>query len=271
MHSMSEAGYPEGMRGIISMKSVCAAWIGFLWMTSAFAAGSDHLQLVTTSGGIVSSSWTTAVFENPAGLPGNSGFRLTGQGGSDSSFDHPFAAGGILLGNKNFGAAAGARQTFEKNRNSTSAFYGLGIRSTGLRASLGAAGTTKITPDKGSSFNAGVKLEPLRQIQLGVTAFGIDGGVDEWGAGIGIGFGNDAMIVVDATANKDLKELAFQPGVTVAEGNAALTLSYGFKEGSQQLSKGFSAGGGLMFGKSTLFQVYYNHLAKYYATLSFMF
>ena len=249
--------------------------------TMAFSSGKggeDEHQL-SVSGGIASPSFSSAVFQNPAGLVYNSKFKGTAQA-TLNDFNNLY--GGVLGGNGSFGAAGGVGHGFQSG-GSTSAFYGLGVQSDSLKIAVGLAGFTDLGGG-GSTFNAGVLLGPSEKLTLGLTAIGLNSSVREWGAGIAVRLSGVTGLILDSTVDSGLNNFAIQPGVIVGNEKAALTFSYGLGVAnnteqswstrlttsgySRQLSGGFAAGGSLRIGSSASWQVYYNQLAKWYTAIS---
>lgn len=234
--------------------------------SSAFAKGGDDERQLSVSGGIASPSFSSAVFQNPAGLTYNSKLRGTIQ----AKLNDPFTLhGGILAGNGDFGAAAGLSHAFKKNDDSTSAFYGLGVGAS--KFALGVAGFTNLSTSD-SHFNAGLMIGPTEPMTLGITAIGIDDGVNEWGLGFAYRFQGLSGFILDTTIDEDFDHVSFQPGIIVGNPKAALTISYGFSTEdhlhSHQLSDGLAVGGSLQLGSSVSWQLYYNQLAKYYTAVA---
>ena len=225
-------------------------------------------QALSSSGGIVAPGGPTAVFQNPAGLTLNSGFAFTGQAGASDSFQQPFLRAGLIGGGASYGLIGGLTQT-TSDAKSTSAFYGLGVAaSAGL--SIGVAGQTGISNAGGTSLNAGILFSGSLPINLGFTAFGLEDGVQEWGAGISNKSG-PVYFLLDGAYNSRSKHFGLKPGVKVGNPEAALSLSYGLADAGStlQLSEGFTVGGSLIFGSGSI-QAYYNDFAKFYLAVTFM-
>src|SRR5947209_16329265 len=77
-------------------------------MTGASASERSSLGHLSAAAGIVEPSFSSAVFQNPAGLTYNDTFRLSAQGGSNqSSLGDPNYLGALLYGKDSYGLAAG--------------------------------------------------------------------------------------------------------------------------------------------------------------------
>ena len=249
------------------VSSISAAAITILLPFSVFGSEGTGNETLSTSGGIAAASSSSAVFQNPALLIYNSSFKLTTQAGAEDSFSHPTFRGGILGGNGSFGGAAGVSSNH--GGDSTSAFYGLGVSLGSLGASLGVSGSTNLSSSGGSTFNAGLAVHPMEQFRMGFTTFGLNDGVNEWGAGFATTLASSLNFVLDATLASKASHLAAQPGILVGGPPAALTVSYGIGGGSAELSDGLALGGSIQVGSSASLQIYYNQLSRYYAALTF--
>ena len=183
---------------------------------------------------------------------------------------------GLETGGSSFGVAGGIEGSTSSNngRNSSSqnsllAYYGLAVGNEAF--TLGLAGRTGISKSSGSTFNAGLLFGVATNAKIGITAFGIDHGVDEWGAGVAFGVGTGVDLVLDAASDRNLDHLQIKPGIKVSGGSAALTLSYG--TGSrEQFADGFTAGASFNFSAGSVLEIQYNAggaLSKYYAGLTF--
>ena len=89
------------------------------------------------------------------------------------------------------------------------------------------------------------------------------------GWGIGIKANRNLSLVCDVTANQSFGNLDFQPGLLVHSDLAAVTVSYGTSANSQEINHGVSAGGSFVLGKALTWELYYNHLATFFTSLSF--
>lgn len=209
---------------------------------------------------------STAVFTNPAGLV-SAATAISLQAGAPDFWSNGTYRAGLQTGGASFGAAAGLERRDRTRNDPTLAYYGAAVGVSEF--SLGLAGRTGISNSDGSTFNAGVLFSAGSSAQVGVTARGLDDGVNEWGAGVGFNVSSGVDLVFDMAADDDLDNLEVKPGLKVANGPAALTISYatGLRE---QFADDFTAGGSYQFS-SSLLEIQYNagsDLSKYFAALT---
>lgn len=251
-----------------------SSWLTTILLTGLFPAlalagdkSGAAEEALSTAGGIASPGGPTAVFQNPAGLVLNPGLAATAQAGASDSFNNLFVRAGFLAGGSGYGLAGGLTQT-ASDPSRTSAFYGLGVAS-GSGFSIGVAGQTGISRAGGTGINAGILFSGSLPFRLGITAIGINDGVNEWGAGISSE--GPVSLLLDGAYNSNSKEVGLKPGIKAGNGDAALSLSYGFAgaKNTIELSDGFTAGASIM-AKSANIQVYYNSFSKFYAAVTFM-
>jgi hypothetical protein len=243
-------------------------WTVILMSSTAFASsekGGDHM--LSASAGIVEPSFATSVFQNPAGIAFIPSFQLGVQAGWSDSFNNPVYRGDVLYGDQSFGATAGVSDHPQRGSGETSAFGGISLNIPGIKSEIGGAAFTGLSPSGGTSVNVGWIFVPNDKIHLGATVFGV-GDVNEYGGGLEVNLDTSFSLVVDATADKQLKTFNAQPGLLIKGGSAALSLSYGTSPGSQQIDQGFSAGASVFLGNTVTWEAYYNHLAKFYTALS---
>ena len=239
---------------------------------AAIAADRSSLGHLSAAAGIVEPAFSTAVFQNPAGLTRDSGLWLSAQSGFSDSFKDPVILGEILYGSHSYGAAGGLTRSTQGS-GSTSAFYGLGVHVEGIRTSFGVAGTTPVSPSGSTTFNAGLRSELGSQTALAVSAYNIGSGPAAFGGGLSYAIDSGFRVLSDLSCNKSFRGWEVQPGVLVGSINAALTVSYGFSLDSTQgrsgvLSNGLAVGGSFSIARSANLQIYYQQLSKYYAAFS---
>lgn len=247
--------------------SLCATSLfAFLFSANTSAREMTNNSNVHVAGGIAMPSTSTSVFTNPAGLVGAS-TALSLQAGAPKFWENGTYRAGLQTGGANFGVAGGIERRDQPGNDATLGYYGLAVGTSGF--SLGLAGKTGISNADGTNLNAGLLFAVGSSAQVGVTAHGLDDGVNEWGAGVAFNVANGVSLVFDAAADDDLDNLEMKPGLRVGGGPAALTLSYG-TGARQQFADGFTAGASYQFSSSVL-EIQYNaggDLSKYFAALT---
>lgn len=241
----------------------------FLYSDNTSAQERMQMGNLHVSGGISMPSTHTSVFTNPAGLVG-APTALSLQAGAPEVWENGNYRAGVQTGGSNFGVAAGLERRDRVGKDATLGYYGFAVGASGF--SLGIGGKTGISNADGTTLNAGLLFAAGSSAQVGVTARGIDDGVNEWGAGVALNVANGLSVVFDAAADDKMKNIEMKPGVRVGSGPAALTLSYG-TGARQQFADGFTAGGSYQFSSSVL-EIQYNaggDLSKYFAALTFGF
>lgn len=226
---------------------------------------------VAAGGSIALPGDNTAVLTNPAGIAMNRNAKLSLQSGADEIFRDPVFRGGLVMGNGTIGAAALFDYRSHESRSDTSsAVYGLALHSEFLGLSIGGSGRTGIQGSSSTDYNVGLLFAPSSYLQLGATAIGMQGQIDEYGVGVAFGLVPGLDVVVDSGMNKEFKDQELKPGLRIGTASAGLSVSYGTGE-RRQFAKDVGANAYLRFGAGSEFELYYNHggeLPKYYAALS---
>lgn len=249
-----------------SSVSLILVLLGGVQAMAAQQSASNPLQV---SGGIAAPATATSVLTNPAGMVAAS-TAVVLQAAAPEVWDNGTYRGGLQTGGSSFGVAAGVESTGASN-NVLNAYYGLAVGSESF--TLGVAGKTGISNSSGSTFNAGLLFGVAANAKIGLTARGIDNGVNEWGAGVAFGVASNVDLVLDAAASKGIKNIEVKPGLKVSSSEAALTVSYG-TGAKEQFADGFSAGGSYSFSAGSSLEVEYNAggaLSKYFVALAFGF
>ena len=215
---------------------------------------------------------TSAVHSNPAGLPGASTALVLNAGAPEIWKDGTYRAG-LQTGNESFGVAGGLEKSVfgGDGHDPLVAYYGAGVRVQSL--ALGVAARTALSDGHGTRVNAGALFSATPAIDLGLTARGISGGVDEWGGGVRFGVSNGVDLVLDAAANSDLNGVEVKPGLKVGNESAAVTISYA-TGAREEFADGFSAGAGFRVGTASLLEFQYNAggaFSKYFVSLAVSF
>ena len=236
---------------------------------SAFAelAGENNLHV---SGGIAMPSTTTAVHTNPAGMVGASTAAVL-QAGAREVWENGTYRAGFLTGSPLFGVAAGIEHVDYTRDDVNSLYYGAAVGVPML--SFGVGAVTGITNSDGTRVSAGVLFNPGPLGKFGLTARGLDDGVDEWGLGAAFGLAPGISFVFDMAADSDLNGLEVKPGLKVGVSPIALTLSYGTGN-REQFSDDLTLGGSFQFSSANTIEVQYNaggSLSKYFVVASFGF
>jgi hypothetical protein len=135
---------------------------------------------------------------------------------------------------------------------------------------VGLAGKTGISHGHGSTLNAGLLFSAGSSAQIGLTARGLNDGVNEFGAGVAFKVNSDVAIIVDSAVDEKFKNPELKPGIKVGSGPAALTLSYG-TGAKEEFADGFTAGASFQFASSNVLEIQYNaggELSKYFAAFT---
>lgn len=248
----------------------------FVSPAPALARGTGiSLGGISTSAGISTPGSVTAVFENPAAIALSDKTRvadfyglLPNSGLEDPGFGLQLLPGSIV---RDVGLSLGVRHT-TAGQGVTSAHYGLGFLISGLQAAFGISGETPISPSGSTTFNAGALLNARGPVRVGVTAFGLTGGIDEYGGGISADVASGVTLTADATVNDDFKNAAVAPGIRIGNQSASLSVAYGMAvDGgavqSRQITDEFSGGLSLQFNRGWVFQVLYQRIEKWYIGL----
>ena len=229
------------------------------------AGGNLHI-----SGGIAMPSNSTSVFTNPAGMVA-APTALVLQAGAPEVWQNGTYRAGLQTGSSSYGVAAGIEHRDRASNDPKLVYYGLAV---GVPAfSLGLAGKTGISHADGTTLNAGALFTAGSTAKIGLTARGIDDGVNEFGAGVAFEVSSGVNLVFDAAADDDFDNLEMKPGLKVGNEVAALTVSYGTGP-REQFADDFTAGGSYRFASSSLLEVQYNaggDLSKYFASLTWAF
>jgi hypothetical protein len=247
--------------------------LGWLTLLPLMASAMDKNSTATVSvaGGIAMPSYSTATYQNGAGLAYNPGTNFQIQGGStDSNFENQIFRAGLAYGNGTIGIAAGG--SYGNPSGNSGAYYGLAFGIQSLRTVIGFSGSMGLSPSSDPGVNAGMLIYPSQAFNFGFTAMGLtnSGGIQEIGAGIGLHLGPGVSLVVDTAFGSDFSFRTIQPGLKVGNTNASLTVSYGSGDGSQQLSNNeFAAGASIKIGNKINWELYYNRFATYYTGFSF--
>jgi hypothetical protein len=247
--------------------------------TQALAmTGGETEHLLSVGAGIASPSITSAIGENPAGLVNNQRLKLLASAYSagNDSFD-PLGYGATLFtGTGSVGLGLGY-QGRTGDGTTGSLVYGLAGEISALKMALGVAGSFALE-DQGGGGRVGLDVGALfnskGDLTFGVTAFGVEGGPDAYGAGIAYAMRSGARLALDAGVNNDLEGLRIKPGLLVSVDKIQLAFGYGLKVtdgGGSHIGDGLSLGLGFELGQNFHFQAYYNQLAKYFLGLTFRF
>ena len=146
----------------------------------AGASDRDGYHDLSVSAGIANPSYSTATFQNPAGIKNTPGIQLNGEGGWNSTFKDPTYRAGLLYGGKTFGFAGGM-STSPSGSGTSSAYFGVAAEIPQLKTVIGASGFTGLSPAGGTIYNAGVLFSPQDQYHFGFTAMSVNNGIQEWG------------------------------------------------------------------------------------------
>lgn len=254
-----------------------------------WARGMDDFEWgheLSIGGGISSPAATTALSENPAGLVYNHQFKILAQGASQSNAFNPLGLGGLLfLGNGMVGAGLGV-QTFSDLGGTPGGIglldFGVAADVTSWNFAFGANGRytlwntgAPIGTGIGATWDvdAGILYNPRGDIRFGLTAFNVLSGVTAIGAGLAADPSSWATFTLDTAKDPRGSGWALAPALGVHLSSFQITYAYGLtlSPGSLWLRQGSSLGIGVNFGQLAHLELYYNHLALYYAGLMLKF
>lgn len=249
---------------------------GLILTTSLGAqAATENGNTVSISGGIAHPSYNAALVENPSGLIYNSKLKVSAETYAPARESETFGMGAsILTGMYGFGLAAGVRQTTNK---STSLLYGGSYNIADAKTSFGISAEShlgnKNESAKGTDYNIGFLLGPDNPMRVGVTAFGLAGGPDEYATGVAYDYNRNFTFVNDFITNSKLNAHRVKPGVCIGNPDAKLSFSYGYdlkKETPEftHMSKRLTIGGNIRINNSVNLQAYMNQQAFWSASLS---
>ncbi len=232
------------------------------------SGGSDNDHALSASGGIASPSYSSAAFQNSAGLVYNTKNKFEMHASADSNMGSTRILPGLILGNGDAAFTAGVAHFFKAKANAF--YYGGALGFQNRKYSIGVNGYNFISPLAAATVDVGFMFNPIDKTHLGLNVIGVSRGVDEIGVGVETPFSSSVQFITDATTDKKLSKFNFQPGIKAGDSDAGFTFSYGFgSKGSSQLTDGFTAGLHLMPGQTVSWEIYYRQLGYYFTSLSF--
>lgn len=236
-----------------------------------------------TAYGIAAPAFSTATWQNPAGLIYNERLKLLFAGASStSSFSSVGLGGSLLMGNGLVGGAIG----FQTFNDQVSGGNSLGLLNVGLAAyvpkfdlALGFTGAYRLFGNSyaghwGSGtwgLDFGLLFSPRGTFRVGITAYDLLSSTRALGAGVGFELSPWALLAVDATTLTSLRGIAIKPALTINLYDFNLTAGYGLGiETSSTPWTPLGASFGLAFwvGSHLNLQFYFNELSYLYAGLS---
>lgn len=251
--------------------------ISTVFSVSAFAArGSGHD--VSTAGGISSPSATTSgLGENPAGLPYNTATSLTAAVLSPNDDFDPLTYGGLItLGNGRIGASVSLLRS--NGGDNLDLGLGVGAMIEPLKTQFGVLATRALKPSGGSfDVDLGAIINSRSSTRLGLMAFGLDGGIDGYAAGIAHDPSSDVTVALDASYETAGKTIVVKPGLQVRVDRLSLSVGYGFGVSDSAVSiapsirEEFSAGLAVQLSSSVKLEAYHEQLSRWSGFLSFVF
>lgn len=258
--------------------------LGFVALPSdGFARGLDIGSAPGTrpisQGAISSPGETTALEENPAGLTINQGPVAQGAIFSGNKEFDPIGYGGsLLIGNGTVGAGVGISHlngggALMSSGDALRLRWGVAADIKPLNFALGVAGSHTLKSGAGDPyFDVGVILNPGGQQRIGITAFGLNSGVESIGGGFAYDVASSATITLDGTYTPDTRTLVAKPTLAISVEKIRVSAGYGFRaSGSSEswLRRDFAAGLGYEFNHQVSLEAYYNQMAKYFIGLTF--
>ncbi|HTL12878.1 MAG TPA: hypothetical protein VL588_10345 [Bdellovibrionota bacterium] len=215
--------------------------------------------------------------QNPAGLVYNHGSRILADAQSGNTNLNNIQFGGdFLFGGGTWGGGLGVNvDPNATGGTSLTGTYGVAAHIQGLSTAIGIGGRTGLSNASGTTLNLGVLIAPYSPLTVGLTAYGLTGGIDGWGGGVGFELGHNAAFVVDATTNTKLDTFLLKPGLWVGNQKLGLTVSWGFDVGNGAAvpnpisGKDLSIGLNALLGRSINWQFCYQSIDKLYTSLTF--
>ncbi|MEO5968825.1 MAG: hypothetical protein ABIQ95_02770 [Bdellovibrionia bacterium] len=246
-----------------------ATLFGLIVITPAIAASSNKNagELISVSGGIAMPSFSTSINSNPAGIVGVPGTNLIIQDGTNSQFSNHRLAAGLAYGNGSVGLEAGVG--YANPSGDITGFFGLGFGIPSIKTQIGFSGFMGLSPSSGVGINGGLLIAPSDKMSFGVTAIGLNSGVNEWGAGVGFNISPNVGIAVDAAFSNNFNFLTVEPGLKVGTDQASLMLAYGSGSGSSQLvNNDIALGGAVKLGSRVHWELYYNKFSTFFTSFA---
>ena len=239
---------------------------------NVFAKGDENSNLVPTGDGIARPSYSSGVDQNPCGVILNSKNKfhfeaLIPKSGGENGYGAHF-----LFGNSNYmGASIGVRNINKDNYG----ILGLALKLNSLDTALGVTAKSKFNGDSADA-HVGLMIGSSKAVKLAVAAYGVRGGIDGFGGGLGIDVGSGAGISIDAGVDNKGKGLRVKPGLIVSNNQIALSAAFGFDvdkkaHGYNPISSDFSAGLGISATNNIKLEALYQTISNIYAGLSYVF
>lgn len=243
-----------------------------------------HFTL-STAYGVAAPAFSTAAFQNPAGLVYNERFKVQFSGATTSTTFSNVGVGGALLAGNGFVGGSVGFQTYNDQVAGSTALglltVGLGATITRLDASIGFSGAYRLFGNSGAGhwgsasspwgLDLGLLFSPRGLFRVGVTAYDLLSTTRALGVGVAWELSPWALLAVDLTSLTNLRGIALKPALTINLYDFNLTAGYGIPletSFSTWTPTGASFGVGFWLGSHLQMQAYYNTLSYLNAGLS---
>jgi hypothetical protein len=260
--------------------------VGFLVAPAAYGFQYNDLErhfTLSTAYGIAAPAFSTATFQNPAGLIYNERFKAQVSGATTSTaFSNVGIGGAFLAGNGFVGGTVGFQTYNDQVAGSTSLgllTVGLGALITKADLAIGFSGGYRLFGNASTGhwgtynwgLDIGALIAPRGPFRIGVTVYDLLATVKAIGAGIAWELSPWAVLAVDATSLTTFRGIALKPALTINLYDFNLTAGYGIPietSSSPWTPTGASFGVGFWLGSHIQMQAYYNTLSYLNAGLS---
>jgi hypothetical protein len=250
---------------------------------SSAMTGEDY-AIISNGQGISSPSfWNGIEGENPAGLVNNQSLKLQVAAGSYSGAflgsasnvgAGSLGSGGILVGNGMLGSGV----DFQEFMNSSGVKqgkinWGLAGRLQPIATTFGLSSHTLLKGAR-STYDAGLMIEPLRQIRVGFTVPNFTNANRTIAGGVTYLLDESVEMVVDADYNSHDSCGVVKPGVTLHAAMVQAAIAYGVRfKGTvnELLNQGFTAGLGIKLAQSLLISYEYRGIPDHRVGLTLRF
>ena len=232
----------------------------------------DHFVVSNGQGVSSPSFWNGLKGQNPAGMVFNQETKL--QIGAGSYSGGSLGSAAFLMGNGMLGAGAEFEELIYTGGSKKGKInWGLAGRLEMIMTTLGFSSHTALQGG-GTSYDAGLFIEPSRRFRLGLTLPNINASISTVATGVTYQLDESVEMIVDADYNKNASCGVLKPGLSFHTTKLQATAAYGlrFKGNVDQLLKqGFTAGFGFQLAQSLLISYEYHGVIDHRVGLTLRF